>query len=56
MVSGASPVTADVHHIVRNQLMAAFDQLQGCFAFPDPAVPRQHDADAVHIQQHPVDC
>ena len=45
---------ADVHHVVRNQPVAALDQLQGRLALAHSGFPRDEDARAVHVHQHAV--
>ena len=43
---------ANVHHVIRHQLMAALDQLQRSLAFAHAAFAGQQHAHAVYIHQH----
>ena len=45
---------AQLHSIVRNQAVAALDQLNGQLALADTAVAEDEDAFAVHFHQHAV--
>ncbi len=45
---------ADHHGVVRDQAVAALDQLDGRLAFADAAVAHQQDALAVDLHQHAV--
>ena len=45
---------ADVHHVVRRQLMAPLDQLQRGLALAHAAFAGQENAYAVNVHQHAV--
>jgi len=59
MSSGAVPVSvspdaADLHRVVRDEPVAALDELDGCLALADAAVAEDQHALAVHVHQHAV--
>ena len=45
---------ADLHRVVRNEPVAALDQLDGRLALADAAVAEDQHALAVHVHQHAV--
>ena len=46
---------ADLHHVVRDQPVAAVDEVQGTFRLADPALPHDQDAQAEDVDQDGVE-
>ena len=47
----------DLHSVIRNQTMTAFDELDSCFAlFSNAAVAEKQDSFTVYLNQHAVPC
>ena len=45
---------ADLHRVVGDEPVPADDEVEGALAFPDAAVPCDHDAEAEDVHQHRV--
>ena len=46
----------DLHSVIRNQTMTAFDELDSCFALSNAAVAEKQDSFTVYLNQHAVPC